>query len=249
MHNYFIFLDYLELRRRIEKRLARPYLLAIHAVLFSAAVTGFSIYTTQQMMRFSYDPNIRFAFYPAETLVMTLWAVLLMIHGLRTYSHSGAAGGRREQIVADEINQRLENGDSHLTDNPQNLFRLHGLLERDIQNRSSGTAILMLFTLFNAAGWTLWAATHILGMSGESANAYPWQATPLLSLFFLLMLVANQLRLIGHNAGIKEEVASLDITDYDVAEMSKSGYRLALDDELIDYEFDDYNEKKKNTIK
>jgi hypothetical protein len=245
MQNYRLFLDYLELRRRIEKRLAHPNLLLAHAAVFSVAVTYFSIYVTQQMMRFSYDPNIRFAFYPPETFVVTGWAVLLMIHGLRTYLHSGAAGGTREQAVADEIGERIEKDDSHLTSNHRDLFRLHGLLERDIQQRSSGTALLMLFTVCNGLGWLLWAFTNVMGMSGENAIEYPWQAAPILSLVFLIVLVANQLRLMGHNAVIKDQVAAFNVDEYDEVEKEKSDYRLALDDELIDFEPATLNGKRK----
>jgi hypothetical protein len=110
-NSYFGYLDYLELRRRVERRLSGSLWLFAHIVVFA------------------FLPLVCFALWPygwwypvrGSTLVhdwiaygMIGWSIVLLLHGLWTYFRSGAWGGRRSQVIETEMRERVRNDDTYL---------------------------------------------------------------------------------------------------------------------------------------
>src|SRR5437879_4514794 len=95
------FLDYIEIRRRIERQLSGMFWVFVHLGLFLAAVLALlaiehPIYYYNGGTSFI-EPNIGFA--------MTYWSVLLLLHSLWTYRRSGATAKVRERAVERELHE------------------------------------------------------------------------------------------------------------------------------------------------
>jgi hypothetical protein len=171
-----LFLDYLQIRQRVESRLASSQVILAHIGLFLIAVLALLI-TTLYPINYPYVPRLHFID-PGVSYLMTVWSILLLGHGLSAYQKSGASNNKRAQIIEDEVNQRLEHGDTELLDNPRQAFRLQALLNEDIRLRAGLFAPIMLFLMLNAVTWAAWA------VQGASTS-YTWQMTIPTALFFL----------------------------------------------------------------
>ncbi len=163
-----LFLDYLQIRHRVESRLASSQAILAHIGLFLIAVLALLI-TTLYPINYPYVPRSHFIDVGASYL-MTAWSIILLGHGVLAYRKSGASANTRAQVVENEINQRLENGDTELLDNPRQAFRLQALLNEDIRLRAGLFVPIMLFLMLNAVTWAAWA------VQGASTS-YTWQMT------------------------------------------------------------------------
>jgi Na+/proline symporter len=234
MHRYFIFLDYLELRRRIEKRLAKANWLLLHSLLF-VVVTGvllalFSAGTPSIPLGFFIVPPIGYA--------MTAWSVILLLHTLWYFSRSGASPNRRSEMIECEMRERVENQDSYLSDDPKELFRIHGLLDEDLQKRAGVFYSLRLFVTLNLFAW--------LGslLSDGLRSSFAWQVVPMLGIAFLPILAFNAWQRGRQEGRVRKLLGSAMDQQADI-DRNERLVRLSDDGELIDFEPDSLVGKKK----
>jgi hypothetical protein len=176
-NNYWTFLDYLELRRRIEKRLAGGKWLLLHTALFFAAVLFFTAMRPPPPYYFDYYIQ------PGAGYFMVVWSLLLAAHGLLTYVRSGGSASRRGQAIEAEMRERIQNDDTYLSDDPKDLFRLHGILDDDIGKRSSSVSLLTIYTTINAMLWIPWA------IFDGASDSFAWTASPIMLIFIFLPLL------------------------------------------------------------
>ncbi len=176
-NSYWTFLDYLELRRRVERRVGGGLWLFLHIGAFIAVVV------TLLAPRPFYWINSYFI-EPGAGQIMAIWSLILAIHGVWTFARSGAAAGARSRAIETEMRERLRNDDTYLSDNPKDLFRLHGLLEDDLRRRSSPTWVLTMYSIANALMWIPWAVFN------DARDSFPWQMTPMTAVFLLLPMLA-----------------------------------------------------------
>src|SRR4051812_37175883 len=103
-NGYLTFLDYLELRRRVEKRLASGNWFFLHMVTFGVitAIIGSLAYSP------IWDQFRDYFIRPQYGQLVALWSGILVIHGLWTLWHSGARGGQRDQAIETEMRERLQ---------------------------------------------------------------------------------------------------------------------------------------------
>jgi membrane protein implicated in regulation of membrane protease activity len=172
-----LFLDYLQVRHRIESRLAASqtilghialFLIVVIALLISAAYTGV----------YPYVPRSHFIDVGISYL-MTVWSIALLGHGLWVYRKSGASANVRTRIIENELNQRLEHGDTELLDDPRQGFRLQALLNEDVRMRAGLLLPVMIFLMINAANWAAWAVQG-------AYSSWTWQLTVPAALVLLL---------------------------------------------------------------
>lgn len=233
INGYLTFLDYLELRRRVEKRLASGNWFLLHTIIFgvgAAAVgnAGWSPY---------YDPFRNYFIDPTYGFLIGSWSALLLMHGLWAYWHSGARGGKRDEAIEREMRERIQADDLYLSNHPKDLFRLHGLLNSDIRTRASMIPVLLTFIIINAVIWIPWAIL-------DPQSSFAWQTAPILVIPLLLSLGWNIWRRGRHNARISDQMEQLFGTqpiedDYD----PEREIRLRNDDELVTV--DEYMMKRK----
>lgn len=233
-NGYLTFLDYLELRRRVEKRLTSGNRLFLHIVLFGlgatiAGVAGFNaIYTPGEY--FFIDAHIGYW--------VSAWSALLLAHGLWTYVRSGASSGRRDHIIESEMRERLQAHDMYLSDHPKDLFRLHGILNDDIKSRSHLPMILLFYIFLNALLWLPWAIT-------DARTSFAWQISPMLIVPLVLTLATNIWVRARHERQLRKQLEQLfgyQQSDDDEPDYAREA-RLNSDDEMVTIE--DYMLKRK----
>jgi hypothetical protein len=230
-----LFLDYLQIRQRIESRLAASQAILAHIGLYLIAVLAFliaSIYPPN----YPYVPRSYFI-EPGVSYLMTAWSILLLGHGVWAYRKSGASGNIRAQAIENEINQRLEHGDTELLSNPRHAFRLQALLNEDIRLRAGLFAPIMTFLMLNAVTWAAWA------VQGEFTS-YTWQMTVPTALVVLLPpLAVNAWRRGRRNRRIMrlltDEYAASMKPKRTVEVAYDAAYRLSDDGELVEISEDD----------
>ncbi|MFN8373834.1 MAG: hypothetical protein U0694_13280 [Anaerolineae bacterium] len=179
-NSYWTFLDYLELRRRVEKRLARGTWLLAHSVLFVFIAIGAVLYAYSTR---TYDIIVSRDFvYPVIGYCMALWSIVLAAHGLYSYNQSGAATEKRSQAIETEMREQVYNEDAYIGSDTRDLYRLHGLLDSDIRKRANTMPLLLIFTLVNVLVWGAWAFTG-------AHSAFAWETTWQMVLFIFLPLL------------------------------------------------------------
>lgn len=178
--NYSAYLDYKEIRRRVERRFKKGYWLAGNLALFLL----FVLYCT--LIGYFYVspmyPDRSYFIEPAAGVFVTIWSALLFFHSLIAYRKSGAFSERREEAIEGELRERLAQDDTLLLSDRHQAFRIHALLAEDIQQRTRDFTTVLTFTGINAAVWVLWA---LVGASTPVA----WSVTSLLTLLVLLPLL------------------------------------------------------------
>jgi hypothetical protein len=231
-NSYWTFLDYLELRRRVEKRLMRGTLLLLHIIAF-VSTTCFLIST-----RNLFEPN--YFIEQGKGYFMAAWSLLLAVHALWTYANSGAAPWRRSEAIEKEIRERVRNDDSYLNENPKDLFRVHGLLETDIAKRSGAVILMTLYGVANAFIWLPWAAFSY------ARDNFAWTVSPVMAIFILLPLLGFSLyRRAGREQALRKQMEQLGEQAPPEAAHKQKRYaenthmRLTDDGELLMVEEDD----------
>jgi hypothetical protein len=141
-YGYFSFLEYLELRRRVENRLAKANWLAYHTAAFSIGA----------LVTICGDIWL---IVPGINHVMTLWSLLLFAQGMWTFWHSGVTDSARSQAIEMEMRHRLEDEDDDLVEDERDLFRLHDVLIEDVKYRARLVTALTVFSALNAIFWLL----------------------------------------------------------------------------------------------
>jgi hypothetical protein len=239
-NSYWTFLDYLELRRRVEKRLMRGTLLLLHISAFVLA-TIFLVAT-----RNFYEANGYFI-EMNKGYFMAAWSLLLVVHAIWTYANSGAAPWRRSEAIEREVRERVRNDDSYLSQNPKDLFRVHGLLESDIAKRSSAVALMSIYGVVNAFIWVPWAAFSF------ARDTFAWQVSPILAIGILLPLLGFSLfSNAGREKALRKQMENLgepSATREDAPKQKRyaqdTHMRLTDDGELLTLEMEDEDEQPK----
>ena len=138
------------------------------------------------------------------------------------------------RAVDDELNQRLERGDTELLDNPRAAFRLQALLNEDIRERAGIFTAIMAFLMVNAVTWLAWAAQG-------AYSSYTWQMTVPTTLVFLLPALAlNTWRRARRNRRIVRTLSGERGFDAPLMKAKRTldeetAYRLSDDGELVEY--------------
>lgn len=148
-NDYLTFLDYLELRRRVEKRLSRPRWLIIHSIIFVMAALGLM---TRYLSLLGYSP---YFIHPTVSYTLGAWSTVLLLHAAFVYRRAGVFGNAREQAIEAEMRACIDADEFYLNDEPHNLFRLHGLLDEDIRQRAGLQRPLFSFIILNLLIWAL----------------------------------------------------------------------------------------------
>src|SRR5688572_20845940 len=117
-----LFDDYKTIRRRIERKLARPGFVLLHV--------GFFFFATLLLMASA--PNVSFD----RPVMMLVWSVVLLLHSLAMTWLSGVPDHRREAWIQHELKQRLEKDDTDLISDNRQAFRVQALLDEDIRHRA-----------------------------------------------------------------------------------------------------------------
>lgn len=198
-NSYFSYLDYLQIRRRIERRLSRNRWLFIHVAAF--VITPSVVYLTTPWLWWS--PGYPYVVNPVIGAVMAGWAIALMLHGLLTYFRSGTWGSTLSHAVETEMRERVENNDSYLVQDARDLFRLHGLLEDDVRQRANATITpLVVFTVLNGVLWVV--------ERGGSYASTAWYVAPFMALALLPILALNFWRMTQHERKLRDLLATAD---------------------------------------
>ncbi len=198
-NSYFSFLDYLELRRRIERRLARGHLLFLHTFAF----VSFAILMAASAQH-SLGSFYRSYFVDLGTGQFTaIWSIALALHGMLVYARSGAFAARRGWVVEDEMRHRIEADATFLSDEPSDLFRLHALLEDDIARRSSFVTPLSAFTMINVVMWVTWSFVAI-------HSAFSWHMVLVFGPILLLLLLRSFVQQQRHNYQLRQRMLSAE---------------------------------------
>ncbi len=230
-NGYLTFLDYLELRRRVEKRLASVNPLLLHGLIFGVSTTIIGLMGYPQFYS-------GYFVYPVNGHVVSLWSGVLLAHGLWTYWHSGARAGRRDHIIEDEMRQRLQANDMYLSDHPKDLFRLHGLLNDDIQKRASLIPMLLFFVFINTLIWIPWT------LAGQANTSYAWMDAMMLAVPLILGIAWNVWQRARHEAETRKQLEQFfGYKQIDDGQEYEREMRLSNDDELITV--DEYMMKRK----
>lgn len=234
MQNYFIFLDYLELRRRVEKRLSKVNWVLLHSIVFVLATGVFLSVATSGVAFPPRDYFVR----PEYGQAMTAWSIILLGHVLWAFSRSGASDARRNDMIEREMRERIQNDDTYLSDNPKDLFRIHGLMEEDIQKRSSAFYTLRLFSILNVIFW--------LGSlySDQLRSSAPWQLVPMMGVAFIPILLFNGWRRSRYEGKVRKLLGSATPTETTYSTDDDRFVRLSDDGEL-EYIEDEGKLKKK----
>lgn len=234
--DYSAYLDYREIRRRVERRFKNGYFLAGHLALFLL----FVLYCTMIGYFYISPPYYLDRPYfidPNAGGFVTVWSVLLFFHSLHAYRRSGASGERREETIEGELRERLAQDDTLLLSDRRQAFRIHALLAEDIQRRARDFTTLLIFAGFNVVVWVLWALAGAI-------SPVAWSVTSLLTLLVLLpVLLINRANRRRHeqklmdtitNWNIQPQVAKRKRQTPDYAEEYPS--RLSDDGELAEWE-------------
>jgi hypothetical protein len=167
-----LFLEYKEIRRRIERQLANMRAVIGHLLLHLGSMIAILLY---------YDTNDYSQIDSRLNSIMMWWSFLLLIHGLWVYWKSGTSGKAREAAIKYQLEERLDKRDTELLSNPREAFRLHNMLEEDIRKRSGAFMATLLFLIVNAAMWFIW-------MYQGRYSYFPWQMA--IPFAFMLLIPA-----------------------------------------------------------
>jgi hypothetical protein len=135
-----LFDDYKTIRRRIERKLSRPGFVLLHV--------GFFFFATLLLMASA--PNS----VPIERPFMLLvWSIVLLAHSLAMMRLSGVPDKRRETLIQQELEQRLEKDDTELVSDHRQAFRVQALLDEDIRHRAGFFVSLSALLGLNVVMW------------------------------------------------------------------------------------------------
>jgi hypothetical protein len=221
------YFDYLEIRRRIERRLATGFGIVAHTALFVLAVFAGVTFLG------SYPGNTLSA--PAASFLMLLWAFVLAIHGLWVYQAAGTNRRHRAAAVEAELTERYEAGDTELLASPRHLFRVRSLMDEDVRMRAGWIVGVNAFLLGNVVFWIG------LLMNGTVRWA-AWPVVPMLAFgWFPSIYAINQVRRRMRDAKVRRILSLRPVSTASAVKQKRSFdseleryARLSDDGELVD---------------
>jgi hypothetical protein len=148
LKTYRSYLDYKEIRRRVEGKLQKSRGLLIHILIFLAANIGLWIvsYPTR------YDPIAYNNVFMAGVFTAA-WSAVLLLHALGGFFHSGLWPSARETAIEAEMSALLADS---LDSDDEDFFQIHRMLDNDIWQRSGYLFSLSIFAISNVFIWMVW---------------------------------------------------------------------------------------------
>jgi hypothetical protein len=220
MNRYHLYLDFLELRRRAERRLASPRLLLLHTLLFHLVMLFWYVAGSQPSAAYT---EIFSVFRMGH---ITVWTFALLAHSLWVFLRSGIILGQRERAVEAEMRAQAQANDAAMLDEGEHLFEVHGLLVQNMGQRAWPVPVLLLFNALTALGWVISAN----GIAGWSST--PFQLTVIGGLGLALLLLGIRYWNNRQERHIRQQIERLPKSksgDYDARLM------LSDDGELVEY--------------
>jgi hypothetical protein len=153
--NYFSYLDFRAMQRRLSARFSKPRMLLLHTLVFVTAMSATWYYGLVWRL-WLYRDN-----YILPVLIGVVWSIVLAIQALIHYRRSAAINERREMAVEEEMRAFIEAHGDEVDD--QTLFDMHRQLDGDLQKQSRWSVALLAFGLVNAASWAI--AAYDMGTS------------------------------------------------------------------------------------
>lgn len=171
---YRIYLAYLELARRVRRKLASPnplyFHVGIYAGILGLLIAGMNVFASYYWIQGIDRP---------VTVFFGLWTGVLALHGSWLWLRGGN-GSTRDRVIEQEMRDIYDQYDQPLGDSVD-FFALHSLLQQDIGRRYNFSNLLAVLLWANVLSWGLW----LLESGGN--NAYPYAMTPIYA--FLLIPV------------------------------------------------------------
>jgi hypothetical protein len=174
LRNYRSYLEYKDMRRRIEAGLHRPRAVLTHVIVYLTVNSVMWLATYPKFYEPGTSENI---FFPG--LITAAWGFVLMAHAIWSYFHSGFWPGARETAIETEMSAHLQT-DHPITDE-DDLFQVHRMLDEDIRQRAGYHFSLSMFTFINAFIWTMWVL-----MGSHYYNYLVWYALALVVMVFVI---------------------------------------------------------------
>jgi hypothetical protein len=164
------YFDYVEIRRRIERRLSSGTALVLHLGVYLAVMVGLI--------------GVFGRVYGSATvtwvnLFMAGWSGVLLLHGLWTARQSALSNSQRHSAVHAEITERLDASDTELLADVRGVFRVQSLIEEDVRMRAGWNVSLLGYILVMNAAWGVNMLTR------QIADATIWHILILMSFFAL----------------------------------------------------------------
>lgn len=219
--------DYVEIRRRVERRLVSGMTLVVHSGLFMLGLVALIAI---------WFPPYESGGAPLLNFGMGAWSGLLFLHSLWTLRHSGSGTSRRLEAVRAEVEDRLEAEDTLLLANPRHVFRVSSLLDEDVRMRA-GWVPALTFALF--INCFLWGLTLVQApWSGAM-----WHVVLMLAMLYLpATYVVNQTRRRLRDGKLRQTLVSRPPASTNDAAKRKRSFdadleryaRLTDDGELVD---------------
>ncbi len=233
-NDYLTYLDYLELRRRVERRLGSHNLLLGHSIAFVIATL---VLMTRYLSLLGYSP---YFIDPNVSIAIGGWSLALLIHAAIVYRRSGVFSGARERAIEAEMRARIKTDEHYLNDEPREMFRLHGLLDEDIRQRAGLHKPLFSFVILNMLIWAL----HIAIGPG---SLVAWHGTLLLLIGMVAFLILAARDRYLHGQWMQRQITSAGgmIPKSKNQRQYRSEEPTAEDEELMN--LDEYLEKVKRS--
>ena len=235
------YFDYVEIRRRVERRLASGHVLAAHTALFVLATFALSAVFPPYM----YSATAT----TAASLLMFGWSLVLALHGITAYRSAGTGQARRSVAIDNELGERLDAADTELLVTPRHAFRVRALLDEDVRQRAGWIVGVNAFLLGNVIFW-------LTLIFAGSRFTPPWPVVPMLAfLWFPGIYAVNQVRRRLRDGKLRNILAVRPVAAMPSAAKQKRSFdaelerytRLSDDGELMDIPDDwaTYDRKKR----
>ncbi len=151
-NRYHTLLDYFELRRRAERRLARFALLGWNILLYILSFNAIALYRFSEYLDpLNYGAAYIFRLLPSEVILGLGWSAALLLHSLWVVGRRLAVS--RSAAIEQTMRQRLQNDEGFLADDPDALFALHATLDDDLRGRNGYAVWSLAFALLNIGVW------------------------------------------------------------------------------------------------
>jgi 2TM domain len=241
MNRYHLYLDYLEMRRRAEKRLANPRWLLAHVMVFClvvAAVLGYGLSQPYQ-----YNSGL---FGYARHQPLMVWSIVLALHSFWVLFRSGAVFWRRGQVAEREMRTRLEQDDGYLMEDSRSLFQVHRMLERDLGRRARMVTWLTLFAVINNVIWlSEWSFFSAYGPNSSYWSINAFSQSLFIGFLTLCVLIATGIWNGWRERQTRRAIETL-VPEADDDLRAKRTYTTLTDDgELVDFPADGAEIKRK----
>ena len=220
------YFDYVEIRRRVERRLPSGQVMLAHTGLFVLGLLGLIAVFGQPL---SSSGTIMF------NLMMGLWSGVLLLHGLWSYRNGASQTDRRLAVVKAEVEERLDAGDTELLANERQAFRIQSLLDEDVRLRAGWVPAMVFAQFMNCF---IWGVSLVSGARGGSV----WPVLIILSFaYFPATYAINKVRRVNRDRKLSQMLTTRPVAAARAVKQKRSFdaeleryTRLSDDGELVD---------------